>query len=312
LVVADHQMFGDECFAQGGEVMGQAQSLLSPELGKRAVRFALTVVGLLILRAVLGALPMLTNASAISDSMMSPLVIADAVVDTLILVVLLQFGVALGRTVGENSIRFPDVGKIMTLATLVVALLIAYRQYETPTACLIVSPSDLSKAGQSNPTPINLDQIIPGFGQTLQGIARAQVNMATGATLAAYQRIAVIVLRQPPDIYGWTFLILIAIPVVGIVVLVSRNLDAFTEAVFHAASPPQARSAVTGAAAGVSSAVQCSNCGQPMTAGSKFCPNCGTASSSPTSIASARKVCPSCGADNTAGARFCKECGQAA
>ena len=291
--------------------MEQAQPLLGPELGKRAVRFALTIVGLLILRAILGALPMLANASVIGESMMSPLVIADAVVDTLILVVLLQFGFSMGRAVGENSSRFPDVGKIILLATLVVVLLIAYRQYETPTACLIVSPSDLSKVGQSHDAPINLEQMLPDLGQMIRGIARTQVNLATGTTLAAYQRLAVIVLRQPPDIYGWVFLILIAVPVVGIVVLVSRNLDAFTEVVFHAASPFRSRSVVAGSAAGSPSTVQCSNCGQPMTAG-KFCPNCGTASSSPTSIESARKVCPSCGADNSAAARFCKECGQAA
>lgn len=292
--------------------MAQAQSLLGPELGKRAVRFALTIVGLLILRAIIGALPMLANASVIGDSMMSPLVIAYAVVDTLILLALLQFGVSLGKTVGETSTRFPDVGRIITLATLVVALLIAYRQYEAPTACLVVSPSDLSKAGQSYPTPINLDQIWPGLSQMMQGIAKAQVNMATGATLVAYQKIAVIVLRQPPDIYGWTFLILVAIPVVGIVVMVSRNLDAFTEAVLHAASPSPSRSAVNNFAPGVSATVQCKSCGQPITTGSKFCPNCGTASSALTSIAAARKVCPACGADNPGAAKFCKECGQAA
>jgi len=292
--------------------MAQAQPLLGRELGKRAVRFALTIAGLLILRAILGAVPMLANASVIGESMMSPQVIADAVADTLILVVLLQFGFSIGRAVEENSSRYPDVGRIMLLATLIVVLLIAYRQYETPTACLIVSPSDLSKAGQSYQAPINFDQILPGLGQMVQGIARAQMNMATGPTLAAYQRIAVIVLRQPPDIYGWTFLILIAIPVVGFVVLVSRNLDAFTEAVFRAASPPPSRSAVTGSAADGPSTLRCSNCGQSMTAGGKFCPNCGTASSGPRSIASARKVCASCGADNPTSARFCKECGQAA
>ena len=125
--------------------MAQAQSLLGAEFGKKAIRLVITVVGLLVLRAVLGALPMLNNASAIGSSLMSPLVMADALVDTLILVVLSRFGLVIGRSVGENSTRFPDVGKIISLATLVVVLLIAYHQYETPTACLLVSPSDLSK-----------------------------------------------------------------------------------------------------------------------------------------------------------------------
>ena len=122
-------------------------------------------------------------------------------------------------------------------------------------------------------------------------------------------------LRQPPDIYGWTFLILIAIPVVGIVVLVSRNLDGLTEVVSRAASlsPSTPRSsAVADSVARTPATLQCSNCGQPTTADAKFCPHCGTASSAPTSIASARRICSSCGADNPATARFCRECGKAA
>ena len=295
--------------------MAQAQSVFGPEFGKKAVRLVITVVGLLVLRAVLGALPMLSNASAIGSSLMSPLVIADAVVDTLLLVVLLQFGLATGRSVGEGSTRFSDVGKIISLATLVVVFLIAYRQYETPTACLLVSPADLSKAAQTGQTPVNLDQFMQGLSQMIQGVAKAEVNLATGATLEAFQRVAVVVLRQPPDIYGWTFLTLIAIPVVGIVVLGYRNLDAFTEVLFHAASPSPSTpgsSAVAGSAVGPPATLQCSNCGQPTTADVKFCPHCGNASSTPTSIASARRVCSSCGADNPATARFCKECGKAA
>lgn len=294
--------------------MTQAQSIFGPEFGKKAVRLVITVVGLLVLRAVLGALPMLNNASAIGSSLMSPLVIADAVVDILLLSVLLRFGLAMGRSVGERSTRFSDVGKIISLATLVMVLLIAYRQFETPTACLVVAPADLSKAGQTAQTAANLDQFMQGLSQMLQGVAKTEVNMASGTTLAAFQRVAVVVLRQPPDIYGWTFLILIAIPVVGIVVFVSRNLDAFTEALFHATSlsPSNRPSTATSSAAGAPFTVRCGNCGKPMSAEEKFCANCGTASSVPTSIASARKVCSSCGADNPTTARFCKECGLAA
>ncbi len=294
--------------------MSQPQSVFGSEFGKKAIRVAITVVGLLILRAILGALPMLANASAIGSSLVTPLVIADAIVDTLLLVVLLQFGVATGRSLGEKSTRFPDVGRIISLATLVVVLLIAYRQYETPVACLLVSPADLTKLGQTAQS-VNLDQIAPGFSQMLQGIARAEVKMVTGTTLAAFQSAAVMVLRQPPDIYGWAFLILIAIPVVGIVVLVYRNLDGFTEAIFHAASPSPSTSrpsTASRAAADAPAAVQCTECGQSIAIGTKFCPNCGAASSAPTSIASARKLCSSCGADNPATARFCRECGKAA
>jgi ribosomal protein L40E len=295
--------------------MAQAQSVFGPEFGKKAVRLAITLVGLLVLRAVLGALPMLSNASAIGSSLMSPLVIADAVVDTLLLVVLLRFGLSTGRSVAENSARFADVGKIISLTTVVVVLLIAYKQYETPTACLVVSKEDFSKIGSNPQTSVNPEDILQNFGQIVQQLSNAGAIKVTGSTLVAVQNAAVVLLRQPPDIYGWTFLILIAIPVVGIVVLVSRNLDAFTDVVFHAAlsSPSTARSpAVTGSAAGAPATLQCGNCGQPTTADAKFCPNCGTASRAATSIASDRKFCPSCGADNPATAKFCKDCGQAA
>jgi hypothetical protein len=290
--------------------MSQTQSVFTAEIGKRAVRFALTIIALLLLRAILGALPMLANGSAIGSSLISPLVIANAIVDTILLVVILRFGMAIGRVITERSVPVPALGKIASLATIVLVLLIGYRQYEIPTACLVVSPSDLVKVGQPS-VPLNLDKVVPGLSQMFQGIAAAETKMVTGATLAAFQSAAVMLLRQPPDIYGWTFLLLVALPVIGIVVLISRNLDAYTELVFHAASssgPTVLSASVGGAKAGD----QCSNCGQGIPARAKFCPDCGAAASALTSISSARKVCASCGADNPATARFCKECGKAA
>jgi membrane protease subunit (stomatin/prohibitin family) len=47
----------------------------------------------------------------------------------------------------------------------------------------------------------------------------------------------------------------------------------------------------------------CTNCGQPIPAGSKFCPNCGT------QVASATVPCPKCGTANAPGAKFCTNCG---
>ncbi len=45
----------------------------------------------------------------------------------------------------------------------------------------------------------------------------------------------------------------------------------------------------------------CISCGKPLSAGAKFCPECG---------ASQNPVCGSCGSKLTAGAKFCPECGQ--
>lgn len=47
----------------------------------------------------------------------------------------------------------------------------------------------------------------------------------------------------------------------------------------------------------------CAECGQPLTPGAKFCPNCGAKQA-------VANVCPACGAQLTPGAKFCPECGQ--
>jgi len=232
--------------------MAQAQSILGPDFAKRVIRVALAVVGLLVLRAILGALPMMKNASAIESTLLTPLVVANAVVDTVIFLLILSFGVGLGRTIQANFTRLPDLGRMISLATMAVVLLLAYGSYQTVVACLVVSPSDITKTpavvvgdaaayvqalmGQLGNAGGNLDPdaLAKAIREAQRAASGAQVNVFAG--YQAYQAAAVLVLRQPPDIYGWTFLILIAIPVIGIVVLVSRNLDTITEMVFHAAA----------------------------------------------------------------------------
>jgi membrane protease subunit (stomatin/prohibitin family) len=49
--------------------------------------------------------------------------------------------------------------------------------------------------------------------------------------------------------------------------------------------------------------IPCTNCGQPVPPGSKFCPNCGT------QVATATVTCPKCGTANAPGAKFCTNCG---
>lgn len=104
------------------------------------------------------------------------------------------------------------------------------------------------------------------------------------------------------SIYGWVFLVLVLAPLIFLAVVVSRNMDAITGAVMQSGSALAAPPPVITA--------QCSNCGQPVAAGTKFCPNCGTASSPARPIVAARGVCPSCGAENPGSAKFCKECGR--
>ncbi len=69
--------------------------------------------------------------------------------------------------------------------------------------------------------------------------------------------------------------------------------QAMAGALSQSANPQQAQQVPAGA--------PCANCGNPLPAGSKFCPNCGTPVS---------KTCANCGAANSGTAKFCSECGQ--
>jgi hypothetical protein len=193
---------------------------------------------LLVLRAVLGGLPVLKNASVISDSLLSPLVVGNAVLDTAILLAVLGFGLEVGRAIQGNHATFPELGKIVSLAVIIIVLLLAYQCYQLPTACLMETPDDLVNIGKTAPTgnPQNFADFLRVWNQAVQGVTTQAVHAATGGSLLGYQHLAVALLRQPPDLYGWTFLILIVIPVVGIALTISRNLDGFTELVFHAAA----------------------------------------------------------------------------
>jgi hypothetical protein len=222
--------------------MVQGQSIFGRDFGKRVIRVALAVVGLLILRAILGALPMVKNASAIGGTLLTPLVVADAVVDTVIFLLILSFGVGLGRTIQAGYTRLPDLGKMISLATVAVVLLLAYGSYQTVVACLLESPSDIvnTLTLSAGAAAGGVQNLMGQLGNAIQGLDKSvmeqAIKTAPGWALAGYQAAAVLAMRQRPDIYGWTFLIFIAIPVIGIVVLVSRNLDTITDMVFHAAT----------------------------------------------------------------------------
>jgi hypothetical protein len=112
-------------------------------------------------------------------------------------------------------------------------------------------------------------------------------------------------LGSQANLYGWFFLVLGLLPLIGLIVVASRNLDAITEVVFASTS----RAAVGGVPQtdAAEAAANCSKCGAAIAAGVKFCGSCGT----PVPIsASAGKFCSECGAKNESGAKFCKNCGK--
>lgn len=217
--------------------MTEQRSAFGQDFGKQVLRVALAVVGLLILRAILGALPMLKNASTIGSTFISPLVIINAVIDTVILLALLRLGLVVGRSISEHYVRLPDLGRIVSLAVAALALAAAYEVYQKPAACLLMSGTDFGKCQQLGALTTGMD-FAAAIQQLTQAAAQAVAQAQNGALVAGLQESAANCLVSVYPAYGWTFLVLIAIPVVMIVVLVSRNLDAITETLFHAATAP--------------------------------------------------------------------------
>jgi hypothetical protein len=155
-------------------------------------------------------------------------VICNAIIDTVILLVILGFGLKLGKIIQTNGEKYSDLGRVMSQITVVLVLILAYKTYEMPAACFFVGRSDLVNLN-SSVTPASYGDFIRAFGQVVNQINATAIQNATGDTLAAYQQLALAVFRRPPNIYAWTFLIIIAIPSIGLVQLVHRNLDAIAE-----------------------------------------------------------------------------------
>jgi len=113
-------------------------SYSDPNVGRKPLLSAANLLGLVILRAILGSIPIVRNASPFGDSLMTPLLLSYVIVDTVMLVVIVDFGTTLARYVQVKYQDFPDLRKVTLLATAFLGLAIAYRIYEMPTACLVV------------------------------------------------------------------------------------------------------------------------------------------------------------------------------
>lgn len=170
-----------------------------------------------------------------------PISIVNAVIATLIFLVLVRFGSGLRRIVREGYARFPDLSELCFLGILAIMVTLAYSAYQ--------------------------DMIYPLLGPW-------------------------------EYLYGWAFLLLGLVPLAGIVMLVARKMDAISELVFHSAQI-------------ATRSLSCDGCGEQIERGAKFCPSCGAgAPSSVKPMVASKKSCPACGAKNIVTAKFCKGCGR--
>lgn len=245
------------------QVPAQEQSPFASKPAKLAIKAGVSVVALLMLRGIIGSLPMLKNSPAITesflgDSLLSPLVISNAIIDTVILAVILTVGLRLAQLTRIHGQQFAELGSIMSQATLVVVLIFAYKIYELPAACFFIGRTDLMNLNTANVSPPSgsYGDFIRAWGQVISQLNPTAVQNASGESLGAYQRLALAVFRRPPDYYAWAFLILIAIPVIGLVPLVYRNLDTMADLLSHGAAALQVgavQTRVPGPAGGASS-----------------------------------------------------------
>jgi hypothetical protein len=227
--------------------MEQSPTSLANRAAKLAIKAGVSIVALLMLRGIVGSLPMLKNSPAISDSflgdtLLSPLLIANVIIDSAILIVILTFGFRLGHFVRNQGERFAEVGSIITQATLLVVLIFAYKMYELPAACFFVGRTDLVNLNTANTASGSYGDFIRAWGQVINQVNATVIQNASGEALTSYQQLALAVFRRAPNYYAWTFLILIAIPVIGLVPLVHRNLDTLADLLSHGAAMLQGAS----------------------------------------------------------------------
>ncbi|MGH9775632.1 MAG: zinc ribbon domain-containing protein [Candidatus Acidiferrales bacterium] len=292
--------------------MNASNPSLGHQVAERLVRTSIAIMGLLILRGILSLLPMLRT---------NPVYVASV----------------LGAAFDPQSLANPDQLHLSLTQAQIQALEEEFqklqRQNSFPASDSVAEAlrlqNDYLIAAHLAIFPITIAKAVIDtlifallilFGFSLASLFRSHyarlpdlgqmmnlciVTVVVGISYYSYQGLAYPFL-YPDDleIYGWTFLGLVLAPLVGLAVVVARNMDSITAMIMHSGT------AVTPVPA--TDSVRCSVCGHTVELGTRFCPQCGSAMSAPAALASpGHKACSSCGTDNPGTAKFCKGCGGA-
>ncbi len=294
-------------------------------LGKKAVRAAIAIVGLLIISAIVSALPMVRDAaplyhrswldlapSAAGSSgpfagtlTADPQAVANALKEW---TALMQSDPQLLGGAASTSAYRADVIAVLegqhgsVAAGALRAMMTAAAWAIFPVNIVhaaIATLAFLVLFGLAGDIRVTVEESprFPELGQAAElGILVAIVALAYDA----YHSIAFPLLGPSlRSVYGWVFLAGGLVLLCWAVALVSRNLDAVTAAVFQPRRPRPA-------------APRCPGCGAPTQPGASFCPRCGVAAAAPVNAARAVQArCAQCGGELKPGARFCGACGRA-
>jgi|HubBroStandDraft_5_1064220.scaffolds.fasta_scaffold04127_6 hypothetical protein len=282
------------------------------QVAEKIVRVSIVIIGLLVLRGILSVMPMLRSAPVYvavpGVSMLDPQNplfveqmrqgLVDPKVQAIISQLQLQTLEELQRTTqGPGASQLQIANEVLISAGLAIYPVTIAKAAVDTLIFATLSFFGLSLAALFRGEYARL----PDLGQMMNLCILAAV---VGIAYHSYRGLAYpLLFPDNEEVYGWVFVALALAPLVALGIVVARNMDAITAFVMRSGSRLAASPDVA--------ARQCNSCGQPMTAVSKFCPQCGAASTETTSISSARKICRFCGADVSATARFCKECGKA-
>lgn len=293
-------------------------------IGEKAIKASIAIAGLLVLRLIFSALPMLKHPVIYAPSTSAQINLSQWLGSPGMQTLKQEFGSltpAQRNAMGQafNGIQPGQAGDIQK----------AFGQlFSTSTAAadlwekamiqahIVIFPITIANAVVD--TLIFLTLLL--FGRDIGAIVRSSpVRVPEMGSIFYFAVIAVVValaygsyqgilypflLPDHTDLYGWIFLAAGLIPLIAIVVLFSRNMDGITAAVMHAGSGVRATPGMnTGTALGSAS---CQSCGRPVTPGAKFCPHC----AAPLTRAG-KRFCGSCGVENSPTAKFCAGCGQA-
>ena len=296
--------------------MTQPAGSFTRQLGEKVLRVVIAIVGLLVLRVVLSALPVVNHAAPLYPQVWTD--VWEGVVDpsrpeprpT-------EIQNAIQKTFGDNSPIILDslrkaieteVGRNQNDRSLVLS---AY-QHWLISAHLALFPITIAHAVID--TLVLLILIL--FGTELRNLYRSgyprfpdagQILNMCVLTLAAaiayisYQGVLYpLIGADGQQAYDWIFLLIGLAPLIGAGVLAARNMDRLTALIMR----PEPRNSLV--ATGMTA---CARCTHTMQAGTKFCPDCGAAAALPNTVPAPRH-CSSCAAENLFAAKFCRECGQ--
>lgn len=293
-------------------------------IGEKAIKVTIAVVGLLVLRLILSALPMLKHPVIYAPSTSAQISLQQWLGPSEMQTLQQEFGSltpaqrnAVGQAFsgvqpGQAGDIEKNFGQLFSTSS-AAANLWAKAMMQ---AHLVIFPITIANAVVDS--LIFLTLLL--FGRDVGEIVKSgSVRLPEMGSILNYAVIAAVIalaygsyqgilypflLPDHTDVYGWIFLAAGLIPLIAIVVLFSRNMDTITAAVMHAGSAVRATPRMS--ADTVMSSASCPSCGRSVTPGAKFCPHC----ASPLTGAG-KNFCASCGAENASTAKYCGGCGQA-